>query len=287
MTITAKFALISVIFIDLSLFILYRPLLYRSSLYYVFLFSFFFFFFFSLRNWMNVRVTEMVREWTSLDARMSIRFRRCGPLRIKKQNLHKNLIKILTMISKLFLQLTFHRNSKKKERKRLTSWDNQTSKIKCTLPRREINVRSRGTSLKYEEKRIFNRLVRSLSSVSPVRKARSRRVPSNSRQSRVSYTFYCVGPAPKNLLMCEEDTYFRRNSRPRSSFEIGPKESWIEATDRKTKLSLSPSSCFPSFLFFDFFLRDLSFLLPLERTNILLIIIHRLPFSLSLSLSLS
>lgn len=29
----------------------------------------------------------------------------------------------------------------------------------------------------------------------------------------------------------------RRNSRPRSSFEIGPKESRIEATDRKTKLS--------------------------------------------------
>lgn len=154
------------------------------------------------------------------------------------------------------------------------------NKIKCTLPRRGFNARSRGTSMKYEEKEYLNvtcnRLVYSLSSVSPVRKQRDREEFLLTLIKAEPYTFlYYVGPEPKNPRKCKETRILRRNSRPRSSFEIGPKESRIEATDRKTKLSLTLAVLFV-FLFFCFFWEDFyRFHQPL-CTIVFLIIILRL-----------
>ena len=87
------------------------------------------------------------------------------------------------------------------------------NKIKCTLPRRGfINARSRGTSMKYEEKEYLNvtcnRLVYSLSSVSPVRKQRDREEFLLTLIKAEPYTFLCyVGPEPKNPRKCKENTY--------------------------------------------------------------------------------
>lgn len=138
------------------------------------------------------------------------------------------------------------------------------NKIKCTLPRRGFNARSRGTSMKYEEKEYLNvtcnRLVYSLSSVSPVRKQRDREEFLLTLIKAEPYTFlYYVGPEPKNPRKCKETRILRRNSRPRSSFEIGPKESRIEATDRKTKLSLTLAVLFVFSLLLFLLRRFLSF----------------------------
>lgn len=157
--------------------------------------------------------------------------------------------------------------SKKRERTSPRRW------FECTLARSQYKVWTEG---------IFKcnvYLVRSspLSSVSSIRKQRDREefLLTLAKARVPHFIFLCyVDPVSKNPRNVRERHVFSLDERsyPTSSFEIGPKESRIDATGRN---SLSPSSFF---LFFDLSSFYPSIFLPPPFFN--------LSFSLSIYLSI-
>lgn len=109
--------------------------------------------------------------------------------------------------------------------------------FECTLARSQYKVRT-------EEMFKCNvYLVRNspLSSVSSIRKQRDREeFLLTLAKARVPLSFSVMSILYRGILRnaWERHAFSRRNSYPTSSFEIGPKESRIDATGRKIKLSL-------------------------------------------------